>query len=149
MRWLEWIRAAGQLDRDVQLTFSSQLFDLAMQCMSVRQVDLAREILQSLRRLNLAITRSRRAQPMYLFVANLPGWCSPVLMRGLQQGLELKDLASRRLALAAEARRQARSSVISLWPRHLDPTTGAAVGSAMRRCADAVRAVELARQMIL
>ena len=102
LRWLEWIRAAGQLDRDVQLTFSRQLFDVAMMCMSVRQVDLAREILQSLRRLDLAIPRSRRSEPMYLFLATLPGWCSPVMMRGLQRSLELKAFAARWLPLADE-----------------------------------------------
>ena len=86
---------AGQLDRDVQLTFSSQLFDMAMMCLSVEQVDLAREVLRSLRRIGLAFPRSRRSQPMYLFVADMPSWCSPVLLRGLHKSLELKALAAR------------------------------------------------------
>lgn len=94
LRWMNWIRAAGQLDQDVQFWCSRQLFDVAMMCMSVGQVDLAREILRSLRRLNLALPLSRRAETMYLFVAGLPGWCSPILMRGLYESLGLKDHAT-------------------------------------------------------
>ena len=100
LRWLQWIRASGPLDQDVQLWCSSQLFDVAMMCMSVEQVDLAREMLRSLRRLDLARPRSRRSESVYLLVADLPGWCSPTLMRCLQKSLEVKDLITTRLSHA-------------------------------------------------
>lgn len=92
LRWLEWIRAAGQLDQDVQREFSSQLFELAKRCLMAREVDLAREVFESLSHLDLAAERSR-SQPMYVFVANLPDWCSPVLAYGLQRTIELKNRA--------------------------------------------------------
>ncbi len=94
LRWLEWTRVAGYLDRDVELWFSGQLFDVAMMCMSQGQVDLAREMLQSLRRLGLARPHSRHAETVYLVVAGLPGWCSPALMRSLHRSLELRDRAT-------------------------------------------------------
>ena len=96
-RWVQWIRAAGQLDPDVQRVFSSQLLELAKTCLVAGNVDLAREMLDTLDSLDLAAPRSR-SRPMYVCIAHMPRWCGPILARGLHRSIAIKDRASRRLA---------------------------------------------------
>lgn len=92
-RWVQWIRAAGQLDPDVQRVFSSQLLELAKTCLVAGNVGLAREMLDTLESLDLAAPRSR-SRPMYVCIARMPSWCGPILARGLRRSIAIKDRAS-------------------------------------------------------
>ena len=113
-----------------------QLFDVAMMCMSLGQVDLARDMLRSLRRQGLARPHSRRAETIYLFVAGLPGWCSPILMRGLHRSLGFKDRATGALKHPGTGDGPASPS-ISQWRRGPGP---AAVDGALESNDHAVAA---------
>jgi len=93
-RWVQWIRAAGKLYPDVQRVFSSQLLEMAKTCLLAGNVGLAREILDTLERLDLAATRSR-SRPMYVCIARMPSWCGPILARGLRRSIAVANRDSR------------------------------------------------------
>jgi hypothetical protein len=93
LRWLGWIRAAGQLDHDVASILSSQLFDLAIAGLSTGYATLAQEIVRSLRHERLGVPSSRRAEHVYFVLAELPRWCGPALMQALRRALLLKQRA--------------------------------------------------------
>jgi hypothetical protein len=97
LRWLPWIRAAGQLDDEVQAWISSQLFAIAGMCLSIGETATARDVLQTLGRSGLAHHKTRRGEDLELFLAKLPGWCSRPCLRGLFLALETKDQALSRI----------------------------------------------------